>query len=174
MNSKKQSKWTGVLLFIVGIIFAVVGIFVLKQGDNLKARCTEETTGTIVDIVSERDHSSDSSDRVYYPVVEYKVGDRIVNQKSRSGQTPCPYYVGQQVTVYYNPNNVEEYFIEGDSTPMFIGIVFIVIGSVVAVAVVIFVFFGKAGKQKKTDDSSSLYRDEISRTQDENDINYKN
>ena len=149
MNLKRKEIFTGVLLLALGIIFIIAGIFVMKQGDSMKQRCTEKTTGTVVELISERDHSSDGISYVYYPVIQYQVGDRTISQKSRSGQNPPQYSVGQQVEVYYNPNNVEEFFIEGDSTTQFIGIIFIGLGSIVDIAVVIFVFIGNAIKSRK-------------------------
>ena len=35
--------------------------------------------------------------------------------------------------VFYNPNNIEEFYIEGDKTANIIGIVFIVLGSMFAI-----------------------------------------
>lgn len=154
MISKKKELLIGALLLLVGIAFIFVGILIMKQGDSLKKRCTEKAIGTVVEIISERESISDDyTDRIYYPVIEYQVGERTISQKSRSGQNTRKYDVGQQVVIYYNPNNVEEYFIKGDSSSQFIGIVFIVIGSVVAVSVVIFVFIGHAVKSKRRSDS---------------------
>ena len=146
MNSKKSRILPCILFVLVGIIFVTVGIIVMKQGDRLKKRCTEETIGTVVEVICERDSNTTSdSTYTYYPVIEYQVGDRTISQKSRSGQNPPKYQVGQQVEIYYNPNNVEEYIIKGDSTPKFLGIGAIILGSV-AVAVGVFAFARKAGK----------------------------
>ena len=152
MNSKKQLIWTGVLFLIVGVIFVTAGIIVMKQGDSLKKRCTEETVGTVVELIRERDSDSTTDHTyTYFPVIEYKVGDQTISQKSRSGQNPPKYQVGQQVEIYYNPNNVEEYFIKGDLTPKFFGIGFTALGSI-AVAIGFFALIRKACKLESSEE----------------------
>ena len=145
MNSKKASILAGVLFLIVGFVFVIAGIIVLKQDDGLKQRCTEQTLGTVVEVVCEGDYSTtDNAYRyAYFPVVEYQVGDRTISQRSKSGQDPPKYKVGQQVEIYYNPNNVEEFIIKGDSTPKYLGIGVIVLGSL-ALAFGVFASIRKA------------------------------
>ena len=147
MNSKKKLISTGLLFVLVGIIFAIVGIIAMIQGDSFKKKCTEEAIGTVVEVICETSYSETENQytNTYYPVIEYSVGDRTISQISRSGHNPPKYKVGQQVEIYYNPNNVEEYIIKGDSTPKLLGIGFIVIGSMAA-AVGFFAFIRKAGK----------------------------
>ena len=134
MNSKKQANRAGILFIVVGFVFIIAGIIAMIQGNILELRCTEKTTGTVVENVIEKSYNSKNTSYLYFPVIEYQVGDRIISQKSSSGQNPPKYKVGEQVEVYYNPNNVEEYIIKGDSTPKFLGILFVVLGSI-AVAV---------------------------------------
>ena len=153
MNSKKESILPCMLFLLVGIIFVAAGILVMKQGDNLKKRCTEETIGTVVEVVCETSYSETENQYsyTYYPVIEYQVGDRTISQISRAGQNPPKYQVGQQVEIYYNPNDVEEYIIKGDSTPQFFGIGFIVLGSI-AVAIGLFAFVRKADKSENSEE----------------------
>lgn len=117
------------LIFIcVGVIFIVVGIVVIMQGNSLKKRCTEETIGTVVELIREVDSDNKST---YFPIIEYKTRDRIISQKSKSGQNPPEYKEGEQVEIYYDPNNVQDYIIKGDSTSNFVGILSIVLGTIV-------------------------------------------
>ena len=158
MNAKKKLTLIGVLFAVVGIIFATAGIVVMVQGNSLEKRCTEEAIGTVVEITCETSYSETENQYTYtyYPVIEYQVGDRIISQKSRTGQYPPKYQVGEQVEIYFNPNNVEEYFIKGDSTPKFLGIGFIILGTI-AVVVGFFAFIRNAGKSVESSDSE-LYR----------------
>lgn len=120
-----------ILIFIcIGVIFIVGGIVVLNQGNSLKKRCTEETIGTVVEFIREVDFDNKST---YFPVIEYQAGDRTISQKSRAGQNPPKYKEGEQIEIYYNPNNVQEYIIKGDSTSSFLGILVIVLGAIVVV-----------------------------------------
>ena len=134
MHSKKELILTGGLFLLVGIIFVVAGIVVMIQGDSLKQRCTEETIGTVVEVICETSYSAENElTYTYYPVIEYQVGERAITQKSSSGQYPPKYKVGQQVEIYYNPNDVEEYIIKDDSTTKYLGIGFVVLGSIATV-----------------------------------------
>ena len=135
MNRKKNLIFISSPFLLVGIIFIIFGIVTMNQVNDLKRRCTEETIGTVVEVICESDYSSteDSYTYTYYPVIEYQVGERTISQKSRSGQYPPKYKVGEQVEIYYNPDNAEEYIIKGDSTPHSLGLVFVVIGSIATV-----------------------------------------
>ena len=147
MNQKKNSIFVSLPFLLVGFMFIIVGIVTMNQGNDLKKRCTEETIGTVVEVICESDYSTteDTYTYTYYPVIEYQVGERTISQKSRSGQYPPKYKVGDQVEIYYNPDNAEEYIIKGDSIPTYLGIIFIVIGSIV-LAVGFFIFVKYAGK----------------------------
>ena len=144
MNAKKQLIWSGILFLLVGIIFIVAAVIIMLQGDSLQKRCTEQTTGTVVDVICESNYNTSHNEvkHTYYPVIEYKVDDRTITQRSNIGQNPPKYKVGQQVEICYNPNNVAEFIIKGDSTSLYIAIGFIALGSV-AVAVGYFAFIRK-------------------------------
>ena len=125
-------KSKGALIFImgIGVLFIIVGIVAMNLGNGLKKRCTEKTIGTVVEIVCRE--QSDYTRPTYFPVIEYQAGDSTVSQMSNSGEYPSKYEVGDQVEIYYNPNNVQEYIIKGDSNPNFVGIIAIVLGSIAA------------------------------------------
>ena len=150
MDSKKTLIFAGVMFLLVGLIFVAVGIFVLKQDECLQQRCTEETIGTVVDIIVETHYDSeDGFEHTYYPVIEYKVGDRTITKKSNIGQGSSKYTVGQQIEICYNPNDVEEFIIKGDTSSDLMGKLFIALGSV-AVAVAFFASFKKLADSPKS------------------------
>ena len=152
MNSQKKVKLAGILFLLVGIIFIIAGIIAMSQGDSLKERCTEEAIGTVVDVICETSYSGTENQytHTYYPVIEYQVGDRTVSQKSRTGQYPPKYQVGQQLEICYNPNNVEEFIIKGDSTSKLIGIIVIAVGSI-AVAVGVYILYDYMRKSESVE-----------------------
>lgn len=126
-------KKIGVIIF--GIVFAIIGIFVIIKGNEQAKRCTEETVGIVIDIKEEL--STDDDGRTiytYYPVIQYTVGDRTITKKSSSGSSSMAYNLNDKVDILYNPNKVEEYIIKGDKTSNIIGIVFIVLGIIVCIA----------------------------------------
>ena len=169
MNSKKGLLFICLPFLLVGIIITIAGVFVMKQSDSLKQRCTEKAIGTVVEIVcrEDYDYNDDELDVYYYPVIEYQAGDITISQMSKSGQYPSKYKVGDQVEIYYNPNNAEEYIIKGDSTANFLGIGFIVFGSIsVAVGLIVLVAMAivirnsastpKVGKSERSNDSEFI------------------
>ena len=126
-------KKIGVIIF--GIVFTIIGIFVIIKGNEQAKRCTEETVGIIIDI--KEDLSTDDDGRTiytYYPVIQYIVGDRTITKKSSSGSSSMAYNLNDKVDILYNPNKVEEYIIKGDKTSNIIGIVFIILGIIVCIA----------------------------------------
>ena len=155
MNSKKSLRLPGVLFVIIGAIFIIAGSITIYQGNSLKQRCTEEAIGTVVEVICETSYSSDENEYTYtyYPVIEYQAGSRTISQRSKSGQTPPKYKVGEQVVIYYNPNNVEEFIIKGDATPQYLGIGFVVIGSI-AVLVGFVASIKNVGRSGRSSDSS--------------------
>lgn len=116
-------------LAIFGIVFVAIGIYLLISGNELAKRCTEETVGTVVEIVREESTDSDGyTDYTYYPVIKYQANNQTVSKKSSTGSGSSGYNVNDKVEILYNPNNVEEYIIKGDKSSNFIGIIFVVVG----------------------------------------------
>ena len=131
------------LIFIIGIgvIFIIVGIVAMHQGNSLKRRCTEQTIGTVVENICHED--STYTRPTYFPVIEYQAGDRTISQMSKSGEYPSKYKEGDQVEIYYNPNNVQEYIIKGDSTSNYVGIIALVLGSIALVVSLVVGFISR-------------------------------
>ena len=127
-----KSKGAFIFIAVIGVVFIVLGIVAINLGNGLKKRCTEKTIGTVVEIICRE--QIDDTNPTYFPVIEYQVGDSTITQISNSGEYPSKYNVGDKVEIYYNPDNVQEYILKGDSTPNFVGIIAIVLGSI-AVAV---------------------------------------
>ena len=123
-----------IFVILFGIIFAGIGIFLLINGNELKKRCTAETVGTVVEIVREESTDSDGDmEYTYYPIIEYKAGDSVINRKSSAGSSSSKYNVNDKVDILYNPNKAEEFIIKGDNSSNILGIIFIVVGIIVAI-----------------------------------------
>ena len=116
------------LMIVMSIIFIIIGIVLFIKGNELKQRCTSQTVGTVVNIKEEVSHDEDGTTYTYYPVIEYKAGEKTITKQSLSGSGNSKYNINDKVSVLYNPNNIEEFIIEGENTMSIIAIVFIVIG----------------------------------------------
>ena len=102
------------LPLIVGIVFVGVGIFLYTHGAHLKKVCTSSNQATVVDF--EQDIDNESNSITYYPIVEYEVNGKKYNSRYSTGDTTHKYSVGQKITILYNPDNPNEYYIEGDNS----------------------------------------------------------
>ena len=130
----------GVGTIIAGLIFIVAGIAFLKNGTGKQKRCIQETTGIVVEIKEEKRTKTDKSgsiyhEYIYYPVIEYKAGDKTVRKISNEITTYPRYKVNDKVDILYNPDNIEEYIMKGTKpsyalTAVFevFGILFLIIG----------------------------------------------
>lgn len=131
-----------ILVILTGLIFVGIGIYFYVNGKALSKRCTVEAVGTVVNIkVEESLEDDDGYTRTvytFYPVIEYKAGDKTVSKQSSTGSSSSSQYnVNDKLDILYNPNDVEEYIIKGDTSSNFIGILFIVAGVVVAIVGVV-------------------------------------
>lgn len=121
------------LVLLVGVIFLAVGIFILVKNNRLAKECTEKAVAKVVDMETEINTDTDSaSPYYYYPVVEYEAGGKKVTVRMDSGSSTPEYNLGEEVKILYNPNNVEEFIVEGEKGSKIFSIVFIVLGGLVS------------------------------------------
>ena len=145
-----------IILMVVSIVFIAVGICIQIRRAWLSKSCTAQTEGTVVDI-EERISISSSSDgdsrgfgrsshtveTVYYhPVFQYEADGQTITNTSSFGRTPAKFVIGQQVTVFYDPDNVEKYFVAEDKGAAKFGLIFAVAGGVFAAVGVIAYLYG--------------------------------
>ena len=132
----------------VGIIFTIVGILAFVTGLLKKLHCTEITIGKVVDISRDLEinhyyngnsiNNSNQYDRYrggreinLYPIFEYTVGENTYVKKSSSSSNQ--YHIGQDVTIHYNPSNPDQYYVNGIYVSMIAGIIFGIVGIVIAI-----------------------------------------
>ena len=82
---------------------------------------------------------------MWHPVFEYIVGSQKLIKKSAYGGTKCKYAIGQDVQIYFNPQNYNEYYVAGDNIQKTLGIIFTCVGIVfiiiaIFLALLIFAF----------------------------------
>lgn len=127
---------------IGGIIaggFFVAGLYYLNKKRREK-KCTCKTHGKIIKNI--RCEEIVGADRLrdrrtyWYSLCEYTVGETKCVRETNIG-TLQPREVGKIVTVYYNPNNCHESYIEGDNNSGIKAIVVLILG----IISVIFIYF---------------------------------
>lgn len=130
------------LLVIAGIIIGgllIAGIYYLNK-DKKRKKCTCKTNGKIINNIRRDESIIDGNRRRYitrwYSLCEYTVGETKCVRETNIG-TLQPREVGESVTVYYNPNNCHESYIEGDSN---LGIK-AKVAFILSIILIIFIFF---------------------------------
>lgn len=144
-KTNRQGDFT-VLLIVLPLIFLLIGAVFLSVAigvgvydRNKQDRCTETTQAQVVDIAVKR---GEDGGLLYAPVFGYTGdGQEYINQQSIYSN-PCGYSVGENVELSYNPDDPQEFYVEGDSSLNLliyifggIGAVFLVAGIIVLVVV---------------------------------------
>lgn len=133
------------IFFLVGIIFLAIGLVFLRNNIRRERNYNGRTTALVIDIVKKELSTSSTEIRSihHHPVLEFYANGRHIKNTYFVGSNPCKYVVGQNVTVRYDINNPEKYFIEGEKLTKILGIVFTIIGVVViTVGISVLVYLG--------------------------------
>lgn len=116
---------TELLIVFFGFVFFMVGIIGLIINKRKHDNCTEMVMGKVKNIVKQsRSENVDS----YFPFFEYVVNGQTIVKESHYGTGKPRFEVGQEVVIYYNPEKIEDYYVENDKAPGTISFVFIGIG----------------------------------------------
>ena len=121
-------------LYIVAAAMLMIGVLIIFFDRRKRARCTEETTATIVSVGE--DVSRDGSghkERSYTAFYEFTVrGATVRRQGGSSTSRKRKYKRGETRQVKYNPDNPNEFVVVGDSGNSGGGIALIFLAVVIA------------------------------------------
>lgn len=112
-----------VIVLLVGVIFIIVSSIALNSMPDKDEMI--KITGKITDIERER-HGDDESHDVY---VEYEIDDQLYEDKL--GYYSSSFRVGQDITLYYEEENLQKVYAEGEEG-------FLKIFKVIGIAVTVF------------------------------------
>ena len=136
------------IFYLISIALLVLMIVTVKNLRSKYEKCTEQTTGTVVENVYHPPRDSDDVG-AYAPVFEYTVDGRTYRKESDTGQQPPKYRVGETDTVHYDPNDPDTFYIQKNDT-----FVMLIMGGISAgflvFAVIITVVGVKESKKAKT------------------------
>lgn len=131
------------VLFLIGFgglggIFFIIGLVLLNKFKSKRIKCTEKTYGKVTDIIKEISLNTDGRGYTYmwYPVFEYTIGELKFKKQSYYGGGQVKFAIGQEVEIYYNPENYNEFYVSGENTPKTIGKIFSIIGIVLMILAV--------------------------------------
>ena len=132
----------GVIGIIITVSFFIIGVYYSIKMKKEK-KYSSKVYGKIIDNSIIRKEKMTDGDgytrttRYYYALCEYIVGETKCIRETNIGTTQPKYKLGQTVTVYYNPNNCHESYIEGDNNSKIKAIVGFALGIVCSIFVYI-------------------------------------
>ena len=123
-------------VFVIGLGVVVFGLIIsydiLSNEKQLEESFTEQTEGIVTGFTVRLEQGVDFGYiEWYYPVYQYEVDGRVYRQESPNGNKEeiCP--VGQKVTVRYNPEYPNEYYVVEHKTDKNFGFHFFIISILV-------------------------------------------
>lgn len=123
---------------IIVVSFFIAGLYYLNK--NLKQKkYTCKTYGKIINNIGRQERFGADRQRDYrtrwYSLCEYTVGETKCVRETNVG-TLQPREIGTVVTIYYNPDNCHESYIEGDNNSGVKAIIALILG----IILIFFVF----------------------------------
>ncbi len=112
--SKRPEKKSGgskfLLLFLVifVLIFAVTGTGMIYSAHRKEKICSATAEGVVVRY---REYTRNNHSHEYSPVVEYRVGNKILTGETNVWMSGRNFEEGVYVEIGYNPENPEEFYI---------------------------------------------------------------
>jgi len=131
-----------IIFIILGSIFTIVSFLVNKHFNEKKERCRYKTVGNIVDIkkrISYIHHIGKPNEKMVSEVncYEYECNFQKLKVWGNIGNMPGKFQIGQQVTLYCNPNNPNEFYSEEESSKTVITVLKFVGIGVLALAIIL-------------------------------------
>lgn len=131
-----------IVCLLLGLLFLVLGKFLMRKFDNLKKSCSKYTNAKVIDIVSESYGYSPGFEQpmiMNFPILEFMFNDKIVTKKYMySASKKEQYEIGKEYKIYYNPEDDNMFYIDGDKTPAKIGKIFILVSLILLVLSIVF------------------------------------
>lgn len=122
---------------IVGIVFVLIGIFNIVKGSKMKSKCTQSTSARIVDIEKSYDTSDDDGpggQYTYTPIFEFSANGTIIRKSGGLySNNKRKYNIGDAAEVKYNPENPNEFIVNGKNARKSAGIPLMIFGVVMIV-----------------------------------------
>lgn len=128
---------------LIGAVFIIMAVALVNSRKKKETRCTAKTHGKVIDIVKHQnyDRKGQPYNATWHAVFEYTIGELKFIKESSYGSSHLDCAIGQEIEVYYNPEDYDEYYVPGNSFPksaiitmVLAGIFAIIIGVIVAIA----------------------------------------
>lgn len=115
---------------LVGLIFLIIGLVMKKVRKRKEINCTCKVFGKVKDIARRQTYSNNGYSSTMHPVFEYNIGGLTYIKESQVGSSQSKYAIGQDVEIFYNPDNPHEYYVVGEKLTKILGNIFSVVGGI--------------------------------------------
>ena len=134
----------GIIGIIITCTFFMIGLYYTYKTKKQK-NYSGKTYGKIIDNIIKNERVLDNErliyKRYYYALCEYMVGETKCVRETNIGTLQPKYKVGETVTVYYNPDNCHESYIDGDNNSKIKAIICFILGIVISIFVYLIINF---------------------------------
>lgn len=162
------------IFIFMGVVFLCVTLIVRFSFNSKKERCTEKVTATVIRLERiERTDSDHNRSVTYAPVFCYNANGKDITVQSSTSSNPCDYYEGQEVELFYNPNKLNEYYIENDGVSRILILVFGIIGGFFLIVGIILAFVLKKYFSKESAENNFVEQERQMETQYDSQSYYK-
>lgn len=127
----------------VTVSFFIVGIYFLYKS-NKEKQYTNKTYGKVINNVQHKTSEYDADGKLvtklyWHSLCEYTVDNTKCVRETNIGTRTPKYEIGETVTIYYNPQNCHEAYIEGDNNSKTKSIICFIMG----IFLIAFTYFAK-------------------------------
>ena len=123
----------------IGGIFFIIGMCIINSRKKKALRCTSSVWGKVKDITRHISHSTNGGrSSTYHPVYEYTIGNLTYVKESPYGISNLKFAIGQDVEIFYNPQDPHDYYVPSEKTANFLANIFRFIGGTFVIIAVVF------------------------------------
>lgn len=117
MAKKQMSDKAGYILFLcIGLMFVVIGVYLLVSSFSAQKNCTQEVDAVVVDMVTVKAGKAKHKHVTYAPVFGYEYEGQTYEVQSRTSQRPAKYKEGQELTIFIDPSSPKEIYVPSDES----------------------------------------------------------
>ena len=113
---------------LVGLVFIAVGIGLRLSFNRREERLRARASGTVTEVVRRVSHSRNGNSVSWHPIVDFEADGRRISLECDEGGGRKRFYEGQAVEVLYDPDDPACFRLEGRSTILLLGNIFLAMG----------------------------------------------
>lgn len=136
----------GIIIILFSLIFIGVSIIIKVSGNHKRNICSVLTHAEVISFVSERRVHGVKRDprmrELVTPLVRYFVNGFEVRTHSNVYMKPCPYKIGDMISIRYNPEKPDQIMLDNNSATKIICTFFMLVGITISLVGIIVLLLG--------------------------------